>query len=121
MVRLFFLILWSNEQASNNGTCTGPRLIIQFTAFPASATGAQSSSAPIQGSATLAPWPPAVISPFITAAAQVSLMPRLTQTGQPITMPTAAHPANVTVGNGWAFPSDTVGAYVTILGCNYPK
>lgn len=48
-------------------------------------------------------------------------MPRLTQTGQPITMPTAAHPANVTVGNGWAFPSDTVGAYVTILGCNYPK
>ncbi|KAL1410922.1 hypothetical protein Q8F55_001865 [Vanrija albida] len=51
---------------------------------------------------------------------QIAMLPTLTQTGKPITLPTPTHAAKATIGNGWAYPQDTVGAYVTVAGCPYP-
>lgn len=71
-------------------------------------------------------WPPSSMS-GVTA---MSGLPVYVQTGTPITLmaptPTSYAPSysptvTISVGNGWADPSDTVGAYVPIAGCNYPN
>lgn len=61
------------------------------------------------------------MGPVFTAAAQIALFPTYTQTGAPVTMATAVHPANVTIGNGWTMPKDTAKAWVGISGCAYPN
>ncbi|TXT13576.1 hypothetical protein VHUM_00943 [Vanrija humicola] len=100
-----------------HGYCPG---CSQFAGtFPASAIG--------KGLEVFGHWPPTALggigAPSASQtmnAAQISLLPTLTQTGKPITMPTPTHAAKATIGNGWAFPSDTVGRYVTVAGCSYP-
>lgn len=71
-------------------------------------------------------WPPSSMS-GVTA---VSGLPIYVQTGTPITLsaptPTSYPPSysptvTVSVGNGWADPSDTASAYVPIEGCSYPN
>jgi hypothetical protein len=89
--------------------------------YPASAIGGVTTSPSIAGTASIAAWPPTSLNPGITQAAQIALLPTLTQTGTPITMPTQSHPPSVSVGNGWAFPRDTQRAWVTVAGCGYPK
>lgn len=89
--------------------------------YPASATGAVSTSVALANTSAIAAWPPTSMGPNFTAAAQVALFPTYTQTGAPITMATPAHPANATVGNGWAMPKDTAQAFVSVAGCPYPK
>jgi hypothetical protein len=65
-------------------------------------------------------WPPTSMGPSFTAN-QIALFPTLTQTGSPITMATQAHPTNVTLGDGWANPTNTVGAWARVNGCSYPE
>jgi len=71
-------------------------------------------------------WPPSSMS-GVTA---MSGLPVYVQTGTPITLtaptPTSYAPSysptvTISIGNGWANPSDTVGAYVPIAGCAYPN
>ncbi|OCF34165.1 exo-beta-1,3-glucanase [Kwoniella heveanensis BCC8398] len=91
--------------------------------YPASATGSFASGAtPSIDADQLAShtiWPPTTIGPSFSAA-QVSLFPTLTQTGSRAVLPTQSHPANVTLGSGWANADDSVGAWVRVQGCDYP-
>lgn len=70
-------------------------------------------------------WPPAAIKQnegTTIGAAQMALMPTLTQTAKPVTlaMPTEYKSATG-VGNGWTNPSDTALDYAEISGCAYPE
>lgn len=87
--------------------------------FPASATGGSPNPTIDASEQALNAFPPKTLAPSI-GSGQMSLLPTLTQTGTPITLATPSHDASVTIGNGWANPSDTVGAYVTVAGCSYP-
>ncbi|WVR09255.1 hypothetical protein IAU60_006320 [Kwoniella sp. DSM 27419] len=90
--------------------------------YPASATGSLNGATPTIAADQLAsysPWPPTSIGPSFTAA-QISLFPTLTQTGQRVVLPTAAHPSNVTLGSGWANSADSTGAWTAVAGCTYP-
>ncbi|WVQ81392.1 hypothetical protein IAT38_003516 [Cryptococcus sp. DSM 104549] len=94
--------------------------------YPASAVGSFAAGAtPTIDADQLAShdvWPPTVMSPESTfSAAQISLFPTLTRTGTPNVLPTPTHPANVTLGGGWAFAADTTGAWVRVAGCDYPN
>jgi glucan 1,3-beta-glucosidase len=70
------------------------------------------------------PWPPSTISG--TPGEPVTLLPSYTPTGAVPTLPgptftnsLATATATVSVGNGWANPSDTAGLMVPIATCNY--
>lgn len=52
-------------------------------------------------------------------APSVALLPTLTQTGTPITLPVPAESAKWLTG--WTNPNDKVGAWVLVAGCPYPK
>ncbi|KAL7420697.1 hypothetical protein Q5752_004648 [Cryptotrichosporon argae] len=88
--------------------------------FPASATGAlTTASIAADQLASYSAWPPTSLGPSFTAA-QISLFPTLTRTGAPITLATPTHSANATIGAGWAYAADSVGAWTTVAGCLYP-
>jgi hypothetical protein len=95
---------------------------VQFNgSFPASATGAVSTSQALANTSAVAIWPPTSLGPSFTDTAQIALFPTLTRTGTPITLATATHFYNVTVGSGWAYATDTQQAYLTVAGCSYPE
>ncbi|WVQ73642.1 hypothetical protein IAR50_003222 [Cryptococcus sp. DSM 104548] len=93
--------------------------------YPSSAIGSFASTAtPTIDASQLAShsaWPPTALGPSPSySAAQISLFPTLTQTGTKNVLATATHPANVTLGGGWANAADTTGAWVMVNGCDYP-
>lgn len=69
-------------------------------------------------------WPPAALKlneGTTMAAAQMALVPTLTATATPMTMPMPSQYASVSgMGNGWANPSDSAMAYTEVSGCAYP-
>ncbi|WRT68809.1 uncharacterized protein IL334_005789 [Kwoniella shivajii] len=89
--------------------------------YPASATGSFSGTPTIAAAelASHSNWPPPTLGPSF-AAEQAALLPTLTQTGSVVVLPTASHPANATIGSGWANAQDTIGAWVRVNGCDYP-
>jgi hypothetical protein len=117
---------WIPADPRNAGGFCGREMKVggnQFAGiFPGSATGAVASPtiSPAQ-IANVSQWPPASIGPSFTAN-QVALFPTYTQTGSRVVLATAAHPPNATmVGDGWTNDADTVGAWVKVAGCSYPK
>lgn len=96
-------------------------LTIQFDGtFPASATGAVATpTIAVAEVASHGNFPPASMMPSFTQA-QIALFPTLTQTGTPITLPMPSAKATG-LGDGWFNKQDTVGAWVTVAGCQYPE
>ncbi|KAK8843498.1 hypothetical protein IAR55_007158 [Kwoniella newhampshirensis] len=91
--------------------------------YPASATGSLSTPTPVIAADQLAShsvWPPTSLGPNFTDTAQIALFPTYTQTGTTVVLPTVSHPANATIGSGWANVADTTGAWVKVAGCIYP-
>lgn len=96
-------------------------LTVQFDGtFPASATGSVASpTIDVAQVASNGIFPPASMMPSFTQA-QIALFPTLTQTGTPITLPMPSAKATG-LGDGWFNKQDTVRAWATVSGCQYPK
>lgn len=82
--------------------------------FPTSATGGSNAVQAGQ----YAVFPPPNMSPAFVAA-NTAVLPTLTQTGTPITLPVPAESAKWLTG--WANSNDKVGAWVPVAGCPYPE
>lgn len=110
---------------ASRGLCAG----CHFTGtYPPAATGGDPSPTVRPGSFEQAHgeymvFPPAVFnyrdnSPM--NAASRALVPTLTPTGAPVTLPMPIEYRTVSgAGNGWANPADQAPAYVEVAGCSY--
>ncbi|KAF7977033.1 hypothetical protein HWV62_4790 [Athelia sp. TMB] len=69
-------------------------------------------------------WPPALTGGFSNTEA-ATLLPMYTSTGTVASLPpptlTASATRSISVGNGWADPSDTAGGITAVAGCAYPN
>ncbi|KAI5120169.1 hypothetical protein M0805_008436 [Coniferiporia weirii] len=126
--------LWSYQLGLENGwmptdprsavgTCaslgvTGPQFDGTYSAWQTGGAGAGTISADIL--ASFSAWPPETIS---QVTGDVSLMPTYTSTVTLSTLPPdtfTAAPSTLSVGNGWADPSDTASGVTEVAGCTYP-
>lgn len=128
--------LWSYKLGLENGFMpTDPReahgicasLGVQGNPFSGTFEPWQTGGA---GAGSIAPsvsaefaWPPTSIANV--PAASISLLPTYTATASIVTLPppsfSPAPASSVTVGNGWADPTDTASFATAISGCTYPN
>ncbi|KAI5120174.1 hypothetical protein M0805_008440 [Coniferiporia weirii] len=97
---------------------TGLQFDGTYSAWQTGGAGAGTISADVRSSFTA--WPPTTIS---GVTGDVSLMPTYTSTATQPTLPPdtfTAAPKTLSVGDGWADPSDTASRVTEVAGCSYP-